>query len=189
MMAVHQDPPASGISTDGLQLEPIASAVPDSLANFNIAAIEPLLPLLDPKVVDPKLLAEVATLVPLVRRGAGLDAVRCARSALRWRQKRKRSTVGLFSSPCSIKNGPQTPARPQTQTQKQINVTWVKELLPYLNGTDPHVVGKLFRDLLPMLQGVSRGAGGALCIHYVPPWGLLGPLQDTRKSAGLQPLH
>jgi len=74
-MAVHQDRPAAdaaqvapadGISTDGLQLEPISSTVPDSVSGFNIAAIEPLLPLLDPKIVDPKLLAEVATIVPLV---------------------------------------------------------------------------------------------------------------------------
>jgi len=38
----------------------------------------------------------------------------------------------------------------------QLNVTWVKELLPYLNQADPKVVGELFRGLLPALQGVSE---------------------------------
>jgi hypothetical protein len=58
-----------GLSLDGLQLEPIASSVPDSVSNLNIAALQPLLPLLDPKVLDPKLLAEIAQILPLVSRG------------------------------------------------------------------------------------------------------------------------
>lgn len=47
-------------------LEPIASSIPGSVGNFDIAALEPLLPLLDPNVLDPQLLVEIAPLVPLV---------------------------------------------------------------------------------------------------------------------------
>lgn len=60
----------TGMSLDGLELEPIQSSLPDSVANFDIAALEPLLPLLDPKIIDPKLLSELAALVPVVG-GAG----------------------------------------------------------------------------------------------------------------------
>jgi hypothetical protein len=48
-------------------LDTITSTIPASVSNFNIASIAPLLPLLDPNVVDPSLLAEIAQLVPLVR--------------------------------------------------------------------------------------------------------------------------
>lgn len=59
-------PADEGISLDGMGLEPVNSAVPASISNFDISGLAPLLPLLDPKLVDPALLAELINLLPIM---------------------------------------------------------------------------------------------------------------------------
>lgn len=70
-----------------------------------------------------------------------------------WARAGRTVAAGAAGFPAPPTNPPPCPHR--HRTTPQINVTWVGELLPYLNDVDPKAFGQLIADLAPALGKVG----------------------------------
>ncbi|GBF92102.1 hypothetical protein Rsub_04449 [Raphidocelis subcapitata] len=157
-----------GISLEGVQLEPIVSSIPSSVSSFNIASIEPLLPLLNPDIIDPALLAEVAQLVPL------LD-VEWLKAVLPYLNDVNPKVVGeLFRALLPLlQTIPSSTVGEWIKILGKVNPKTVGALVPALSALKPEVVARLVDSLNGMDPDVLVGLANALASLKPEAWDAL----------------
>lgn len=134
-------PPPTPVITPG---RPPYGAVPESLADFDLTALAPALPVMPEVSIDDTM--ALVGLAPLVSNMLVTKYVLCLNV------RAVTSTEPRMHHVLTHRPGP----APNTK-QQQINVTWVTKVLPYLKGLDSTGLGEYAKPLMPTIQSVRGG--------------------------------